>query len=406
MAATLLLVFVTILAHASTVNCKVLNFETDLGAIPDDSSVSTIWENGRILNETLNNFGSGNTLYIPAKTFVVMGGILVKDLTSTTLHIDGTLQFAKYSADWPKRTTGEVRACIEFVNSKNITFTSTAYGSGVIDGNGPSWWDIPFLGYVKHLENRPFLLYVRGSKDVLVENLLFKRSPFWTSLFEDANGLEIRNSAVLNRRTPLNDHGLVDLSALNTDGFDVTGRNIWIHDVTIWTQDDCIALKDGVSNVLVERVNASCLGLAIGSIGNSHNSNITFRDIIMHKSLKPIYLKFRNEDPVEYDPLKPCPCAYERMEYGLIENILFENIIINEPATWPVWLGPAQQTNVRYVNSFVLNTNCDSSSGIRHHAVLRGQSSLPQLVSDSLTESTEISFLEMSQLFSHFFLLG
>jgi len=67
----------------------------------------------------------------------------------------------------------------------------------------------------------------------------------------------------------------------------------------------------------------------------------------MHKSLKPIYLKFRNEDPVEYDPLKPCPCAYERMEYGLIENILFENIIINEPATWPVWLGPAQQTNVR-----------------------------------------------------------
>ena len=54
-------------------------------------------------------------------------------------------------------------------------------------------------------------------------------------------------------------HGLVDLTAFNTDGFDVSGkelnccnhsqtldhlgRNVWIHDVAIWNQDDCIAVK-------------------------------------------------------------------------------------------------------------------------------------------------------------------
>ena len=45
------------------------------------------------------------------------------------------------------------------------------------------------------------------------------------------------------RRTNEDHHGLIDLTAFNTDGFDVTGRNVWIHDCTIWNQDDCIAVK-------------------------------------------------------------------------------------------------------------------------------------------------------------------
>ena len=45
------------------------------------------------------------------------------------------------------------------------------------------------------------------------------------------------------RRTNEDHHGIIDLTAFNTDGFDVSGRNVWIHDCVVWAQDDCIAVK-------------------------------------------------------------------------------------------------------------------------------------------------------------------
>ena len=86
------------------------------------------------------------------------------------------------------------------------------------------------------------------------------------------------------------------MTAFNTDGFDVSGRNVWIHDCNVWDQDDCIAVKGTSENMLFERINASGIGLTIGSIGNSVVNNITFRDSYMYhtwkvKLLKPVLLK-------------------------------------------------------------------------------------------------------------------
>ena len=36
-------------------------------------------------------------------------------------------------------------------------------------------------------------------------------------------------------------HNIIDMTAFNTDGFDVTGRNVWIHDVSIWNQESLLA---------------------------------------------------------------------------------------------------------------------------------------------------------------------
>ena len=61
----------------------------------------------------------------------------------------------------------------------------------------------------------------------------------------------------------------------------MTGKNVHIHDCNVWNQDDCVAVKDGSENMLIERVNASGLGLTIGSISGSVVKNITFRDCHM-----------------------------------------------------------------------------------------------------------------------------
>eukprot|EP01114_Cavostelium_apophysatum_P018119 TRINITY_DN5536_c0_g1_i2.p2 TRINITY_DN5536_c0_g1~~TRINITY_DN5536_c0_g1_i2.p2 ORF type:complete len:178 (+),score=29.81 TRINITY_DN5536_c0_g1_i2:633-1166(+) len=77
--------------------------------------------------------------------------------------------------------------------------------------------------------------------------------------------------------------------------------------------------------MLFERIQASGLGLTIGSIGGSTVRNITFRDSYMHRTYKGIYLKFRGP--------------------GLITDVLYENITIFEPEQWPIWIGPAQQAD-------------------------------------------------------------
>jgi len=112
------------------------------------------------------------------------------------------------------------------------------------------------------------------------------------------------------------------MTAFNTDGFDVEGRDIWIHDCTVWNQDDSFCVKDNTENVLIERVQASGIGLVIGSI-NSTVRNITFRDSYMHHPVNGIYMKFRDA--------------------GLISDVLYENIFVDEPERWGIWIGPAQQ---------------------------------------------------------------
>lgn len=123
-------------------------------------------------------------------------------------------------------------------------------------------------------------------------------------------------------------HDRIDLSAFNTDGFDVSGEYVHIHDCDIWNQDDCIAVKEDAQHMLFERINASGLGLTIGSIGSKTVNNITFRDAYMHNTYKGIYMKFQ-------DASSP----------GSISNITYENIVIDNPEQWAIWIGPAQQSD-------------------------------------------------------------
>lgn len=165
-----------------------------------------------------------------------------------------------------------------------------------------------------------------------MENLLFKDSPYWTFYAENCDGLIVRYSDVDVRWDKKEFHSLLDLQAFNTDGFDVTGKNVYMHDLNIWNDDDCISVKDGSENMLFERVNASGVGLVIGSIGASQVRNITFRDSVMYNTFKGIYLKTRWSDsgPVGLS--------------ASITNILYENITMYRPEQWSIWMGPAQQT--------------------------------------------------------------
>ena len=61
--------------------------------------------------------------------------------------------------------------------NRGLTLTS-ASGQGELNGNGRAWWSLPGVGYLIHQEQRPRLLTIANSSDVLVEKLLFADSPY------------------------------------------------------------------------------------------------------------------------------------------------------------------------------------------------------------------------------------
>ena len=318
------------LSLAAAVLCGVVpavvfDFEATGGA-PDDATLSTAWHNGRLLNATLGLLQPGDELVVPNKTFHVMGGIVAHNLTSAVLRFEGTIVYDDTIRQWPRRGGSKsVLHCLHILGARNLTITSST--KGTFDGQGKAWWGVPGLGYLARGENRPNLLKIENGAGVLVENLLLRNSPDWTFWAPGSDGLEVRNVDISARRSSVDRHGAIEMTAFNTDGFDVTGRDVWIHDCTVWNQDDCIAVKDGSEDMLFERIEASGIGLTIGSIGASTVRNITFRDCHMHHTSKGIYMKFNGQGG------------------GLIEDVLYENITIDEPEATAIWIGPAQQSD-------------------------------------------------------------
>ena len=106
------------------------------------------------------------------------------------LKIEGTIIFSDNMDEWPRESNGDVFECIHFFNIDNATFTSS--GIGTFNGQGETWWGLPGIGYLVRGENRPRLFNVEDSKNILVENLFFLNSPYWTFWVHRVDGLEVR----------------------------------------------------------------------------------------------------------------------------------------------------------------------------------------------------------------------
>jgi polygalacturonase len=176
--------------------------------VPSDSSLEVAWKNGALLNQTLNSLRPGDELvFAENTTYYLVGGIIAADLSDIVIHIDGSLIFTDNTETWPRTASGQVLECLHFDTVRNVTFTSQTIG--LLDGQGETWWGL--AGYYEYLENRPRLLSMANSANILIENILFKNSPYWTVWIYGVDGLEIRNSEVSNRRNDYDGHDFYNL---------------------------------------------------------------------------------------------------------------------------------------------------------------------------------------------------
>lgn len=171
----MLILFILGLFASSCLAGRVIDYES-LGAIADTVSLDMLWANGRLLNETWNSLQPGDTFVISNKTFHTMGGILVtNEIQGVTFDIQGTLLFSDNRDEWPRRAdTGKVLEAISFSYLEDVTFTSSGSDDnrGTLNGNGAEWWGA--INYLKHREDRPRLIAVSKSQNVLFEKILLK----------------------------------------------------------------------------------------------------------------------------------------------------------------------------------------------------------------------------------------
>jgi polygalacturonase len=313
--------------------------------IPDSPSAAST--NTESLSSALSDLPPNGVLNIPNSTYYLTGGVFAQGLVNATIELDGALKFAVGRDEWPTEECKGGKQCVSkailFQDVSGLTLTTSASDVyATVDGGGESWWG--YINYLRYGEDRPKLITIQNGTDLLVERWRFRQAAYHTFHADDVARLEVRDCEVDNRFTKVDGHGPLNLRALNTDGFDVSGRDIWIHDSKVWNQDDCFTIvplsSTGINsacteNVLVENVEASGLGLTVGSITPSeHHScikNITFRNAHMHKTWKGIYVKSASR--ADIDPTWTAE----------ITNLLYENITMVSPEQVPIWIGPALQ---------------------------------------------------------------
>jgi len=333
---TLVLLFsAPVLALAALVD-----FEKDAGGvpcskIPCDSSTKVAEANRDKMNQALAALAPGDTLQIPNNTYLMIGGVYAKNLSHATLQIDGTLLWSGDTKSWPTETKHgkpTKMPVIAILLEYTVGLTITSSGTGVLDGNGPKWWGIPGIGYLERGKNRPPLMTINYAQDFMLENIHFVQAPRFNFQSAGLKNATIRNCHVDSRRTSADSHGMVDLTAFNTDGFDVSGNGIHIYNSSVWNQDYTFCIKatehEPTANVLIENVQASGVGLSVGSISARTVENITFRNVHMHHTSKGVYIKFN--------------AKAAQSPGGVIRNVTYENIYIDKPESWPIWIGPQQ----------------------------------------------------------------
>jgi galacturan 1,4-alpha-galacturonidase len=236
-----------ILAQASTLKRQGTCTPTSAGG----SSVDDV----PAISKALSTCGDGGTIIIPAgQTFTIRSPLNFSNCHACNFQIDGTLKVSDDLNYWEGKS-----AFFLVSNVVGATFHSLT-GSRLIDGSGQKYWDY-FASHKTY--RRPFLVQVNNSFNTVFTNIKLKNAPmFFIAITDGSSNItfsELDLSAVSTSENP----------PANTDGIDPgDSSHIIIRNVHIRNGDDCVAFKNGSSNIIVN--NITCIGshgLSIGSLG-------------------------------------------------------------------------------------------------------------------------------------------
>lgn len=221
---------------ASTATAKVTTCDPRaLGAKADGQTKDTAALQGAIDQCAKDE---GGVVQLTEGTYV-SAPLTLRSHVHLVLDKGATLLGSPDMEDYPIRTDAPWRR-VSLLHADHVEDIAIT-GAGTIDGNGKVWWDAQLNRQKGAKENqRPLLIDLTNSKQVLIEGVTIQNSPQYNITAFWCDGLTVRNVTILNPGR----------GAPNTDGIDpVSTSHVLIEHDTIDTGDDNVAIKSG----LVER---------------------------------------------------------------------------------------------------------------------------------------------------------
>lgn len=293
----------------------------DFGAKGDGKSLDT-----DAIQKALDFCGKagGGIVRVPAGTYLIRP-ISLRSQTTLLLEAGAILQattnhqdFMKEPGDWQTaKGSGDFIPLISGVGLTNVVIT----GKGIIDGAGQVWWGPAEEARRKtsgFTLPRPRLIILTRCKNVRIEGVTLRNSPSFHLVPTDCEDVWIEGLTIL-----------APDESPNTDGIDPSvSRRVVITNCLIAVGDDNIAIKSGRKMpgrefacediIVTDCVFRHGHGVSIGSETVGGVRNVLVKNCVLDGTENGLRIKTA------------------RGRGGLIENIVYTNITLNNCRPYPI----------------------------------------------------------------------
>ena len=258
----------------------------------------------------------GGTICFPNGVYLT-GTIFLRDNVELYLAPNVIILGSKDISDY---NTGESSPLTPGINWESILFAKDIRnirisGSGIIDGQGENFEcgaEAFSMDDSERRENdkpmvRPSLVYFKNCKDVYISGVKLQGAAQFATLFENCDEMRFDSVTIHNRRNQ------------NTDGLHFFDCNdIFISNCKFDCGDDAIVLNRSAEKVVITNCNISSRwsGIRLGPFSKGNIRNVTVSNCIIHDTYG-------------------CAIKLQMGEGGIMENLLFENIIMDN-VTGPI----------------------------------------------------------------------
>ncbi len=313
----------------------------DYGAVGDGTTDDAVAIQAAI--DTCGDNGGG-TVIIPSNHTFVASPLQLRSYVTLYVESSATLRAITDESCYTLSAFGDNRGeGMMWLYGQQLTHVTIA-GTGTIDGSGTAFMtdegdDAYELKPVIGADPRPHLLTLIEVDKVVIRDVTFSNSAYWTIHLAGCSNVTIDGIAILN-----------NIKVRNGDGIDVDhSKHVRISNCYIESGDDSICLKNrreyaaygSCEDILVTNCTMQSRSCAfkIGSENVDAIRDVVVDNCIIRESNRGIGIQNRDE--------------------GTVSNILFSNIIVNCHYFSDVWWGKAEPI---YVTAFPRAT-VDSKDG-------------------------------------------
>ncbi len=258
----------------------------------------------------------GGVIVVPAGTYLT-GSLFFRQGVHLYVAQGGTLKGSDDISDYPIcETRIEGETCLYFAALINADGVDgfTMCGPGTIDGNGLRSWKAFWLRRqwnpkcTNKDEQRPRLVYISNSSNVLVSGLNLQNSHFWTNHIYRSHHVKYLGCRIFSPVAPV--------KAPSTDAIDIdVCSDILVKNCYMEVNDDSVVLKGGKGpwadtqpenganeRIIVEDCTYGfCHGCLTCGSESVHNRNIIVRRINVLAGSNLLWLKLRPDTPQLYE---------------------------------------------------------------------------------------------------------